>query len=245
VSCLEPTLSEVFVVFADLLAVMLGDEPDEETINFQVTYLSQLLASEATPSRETIRGMWAELFLIQQSSNPSLMVTAWHSQDTERNDFVFDSERIEVKSCGTRKRIHEFSLDQLSSVQGTDPLIASVQLETSGSGYSVADLVRLILDDPHLVSNHREKIVENVSSVLGASWLSINQDKFDLEFAKSRLRFYWASTLPQIALPLPQHVTAVKFRSELPDSLATVARFEPQQSQSIWQAIMLLFPRAA
>ena len=39
------------------------------------------------PRERTIRGLWAELFVILAASDPAMMIDAWHSQPSEHFDF--------------------------------------------------------------------------------------------------------------------------------------------------------------
>ena len=91
--------------------------------------LIELFRAMTTPSRKSVQGLWAELFLIAQSRQPTILVDAWHMLPEDRYDFAMDDQRIEVKSFSGSLRQHHFSLEQLQPPEGVKTLIASMLVE--------------------------------------------------------------------------------------------------------------------
>ena len=77
----------------------------------------------------TVNGLWSELFLIENSTNPKELINYWHNLPEEKFDFNAGKERIEVKSSSSFERKHIFSAEQLNPPSDTQVLIASVFLK--------------------------------------------------------------------------------------------------------------------
>jgi hypothetical protein len=207
-------LHDLFLRFAAPLLHDLPEHPTPADIHHVVSALVELFRAAATPGTKTVRGLWAELFLIAQADNPGVLVQAWHATPEDRYDFANGPKRIEVKSAGTRVRQHHFSLEQLTPPPGTRVVIASVFTERSAGGASIADLLDRITSmvDSAALQAQAQRITY---LALGNTWREAMTTRFDTELATASLRFVDAAAVPSITAPLPPGVTLLRFCSDL------------------------------
>jgi hypothetical protein len=207
-------IKQTFLKTCEFLLPHLGNNPNQENINEIINKLIELFRSLKEPARKSIQGLWAELFLIANSSNIERSVKAWHICPEETYDFNFKEFRIEVKSTQKRNRVHHFSFQQLSPPQNTKLYIASVQLDILANGVSVLDLIDNICDG--LADNFSliEKVKLIAYSTLGSSVSHISEIRFDYDLAKESLSFFDYMDVPKISL-IPKGVSEVRFCSDL------------------------------
>lgn len=211
----DPDTRHYFLRVSGTVLEAIGDEPSSDRVSGTVERLVELFRALTAPPRKSVVGFWGELFIIARSWEPVVMVRAWHARPEERFDFGLDSERLEVKATLGRLRRHHFSLEQLLPVPGTDVLIASVLLEPSISGPSVAHLIAEIRS---AVSNDANAVLHVdtvVALALGASWRLAMEQRFDAELAASGLTFFQPSSIPKPEGVIPPAVTEVRFASDL------------------------------
>ncbi len=193
----------------------LGARPTRQDVAHAVDKFVELFRAMANPPRKSIQGLWAELFLIARSSDPAMLITAWHLTPEDRFDFSHESQRIEVKSASGRRRHHHFALEQLHPPAGTSLLIASLFVERSAAGISVAELVDRIRTRVGSVPNHLMQLDRVVGLTLGDRWRSAFDEKFDLGSAEESLAFFEPSIVPSVNPDLPPGVSEVRFKSDL------------------------------
>jgi hypothetical protein len=178
-------------------------------------------ALNAAPKRET-QGLWGELLIIHEAKDPITLAAAWRCQSGDCYDFNKGPERIEVKTTSQGLRRHHFSLEQLYAPTGTRLLVASIVIQRSGAGLTVFDLLdsirKRIPDQPEL----HLRMTRQLHDTLGDSWQSARNIRFDYEAAVESLRYYEASQIPKILLPLPEGVFQVSFVADL-QSIVPVA----------------------
>ena len=192
----------------------LGETPSTEELREVLAGLIELFRLATRPSRGTIQGLWAELWLIAQAQDPEVLLTAWHAEPTDVYDFNSGSERIELKSSGQRTRRHHFSHRQLTPPAGTRVAIGSVFVESSGRGLTVAALVERIR---RRVADSRalRRLDHVVASTLGSDWRSGMGASFDRELASESLRFFEVEAVPSIPPGFPAEVSDVRYTSDL------------------------------
>ena len=166
------------------------------------------------PRAQTIRGLWAELFVILAASDPPLVIDAWHSNPAERFDFSRDDERLEVKSSSTRSRDHVFSFEQVYPPSGASVLIASVHVEDQTSGITLGDLWDRV-SDAAPSSDARLKIERVCVESLGEDLSVGRASAFDWDLAVESLAFYRAEDIPRPSPDCPSGVSQIQFRSDL------------------------------
>ena len=211
----NPDLFPHFLRIVAPLIGVLGPMPTPAAVRRAIAGLVELFQALSAPSRKTIQGLWAELLLIRLASNPQAMVAAWHGVSEERFDFAAGVQRIEVKSCSSRRREHHFSLEQLAPSRGAQIVVASVFAERTGGGLSLQDLfeqVRHLLAKDSSLLNRLDAVFY---SCLGSAWADGMSEAFDRELAVQSLSFYAAEAIPRPDNPAPQQVTDIRFRSDL------------------------------
>ena len=213
----DATLQNYFLKVMSTIVMSLGDQPTQSDVAHAMNQLIELFRAMAQSPRKSIQGLWAELFLISQARQLDILVDAWHKVVEDRYDFAMDDQRIEVKSFSGNVRQHHFSLEQLHPPEGVEAIVASVSVESSQAGVSIADLREKI--QIRLGSNldsllHVDKII---ALTLGDAWQQASDACFDERLAEESLAFYETSGIPSVNPNLPIGVSEVRFRSDLTD----------------------------
>ena len=211
----DTILQDYFLKVASTIVVSLDNQPTQSNVAHIVNRLIELFQAMASAPRKSVRGLWAELFLISKTSQPTILIDAWHTIPEDRYDFAMDNQRIEVKSFTGNIRLHHFSLEQLHPPEGVKVLVASVFVESSQAGESITDLREKI--QIHLGSNldsllHIDRVI---ALTLGNAWQQASNVRFDERLAEESLTFYETSKIPSVNPDLPVGVSEVRFRSDL------------------------------
>lgn len=216
ISCVEADqVTEMyFLKIVEVLFLMLGENPDAQSINQAIDQLVELFRALYRPSIKTAQGLWAELFLIAESQNPDALVDAWHIAPDDLYDFSNDNCRIEVKSTSGDVRRHRFSLAQLQPSPGINLVIASILVKRTGEGTTIQGLIediRARLASPGQAV-HLYKIA---TMTLGDKWHESALEAFDLSTAKHSLAFFKPDDIPAVDPNVPLGVSDVHFLSDL------------------------------
>ena len=107
-------LQEYFIKIVLVLLKNLSDKPLLKDLKTEIDKIINLFSKFTTPPIKTIQGLWAELLIIEQSKNPDYLITSWHNSPSDKYDFNDGGDKIEVKSTSKNRRIHTFSLEQLT-----------------------------------------------------------------------------------------------------------------------------------
>ena len=238
ITCLDANESviEMFLRVMVSIAEMLGPEPKQNSLIAVIEQVVRLFRSLSGQARKTIQGLWSELLIISESSDPHMLIQSWHATPAERWDFASGNQRIEVKSTTGVVRSHYFSLDQLSPPTSTSLVIASIFVERAGGGSSAEDLscqIRKML--PHYPESLL-KLDEVVVTSLGLSWQSTIEECFDLECALDSLRYFDAHVIPSIRCSLSPQISDVRFRADLSECV-TVECDELRKRGGIFSAL--------
>ncbi len=225
----DSILQSYFLRVASTIIISLSDRPTQTDVSHAVNQLIELFrAMEDTPLK-SVQGLWAEMYLISQASQPDILVDAWHKVPEDRYDFAFDNQRIEVKSYFGDYRQHHFSLEQLHPPEGVIALVASVRVESSQAGYSIADLRGIMqnrLGSNLDVISHIDRVI---ARTLGNVWHQASEVRFDERLAAESLAFYETYSIPSVNPNLPLGVSQVRFRSDLTE-------IEPAENSLIHEA---------
>lgn len=218
---IDRVLHEYFIRAVTPIVLKLPVLPSQADVTQAINSLVELFRLLTMPPRKTIQGLWAELFVITQASDPSKLIQSWHTVPEDRYDFCAGRQRVEVKSATGRFRCHHFSLEQLRPPLGTTVLIASLFVEHATGGDTVFDLVERVrlrvYDDPQLLA-HLDQVV---GATLGSGWRQATEIRFDRELATDSLRFFEATAIPCITPQPPPEITEVRFKSDLSRTPAT------------------------
>lgn len=212
-------VKDVFLNTCQILIKALDQNPTNKKIKQIVDKFIELFKAIKEPPKKSIQGLWSELFLIEQSKYPEKIILGWHSIPEEKFDFSFDKLRIEVKSSSTESRIHHFNLSQLSPINNTEIIIASILVNTSVSGLSIINLMKNINNKLEYFPKQKEKLNLLVYSTLGTDIEKVNNIKFDYDLAKESLQFYKSEDIPKIeGTNIPKEISNVRFTSNLINS---------------------------
>jgi hypothetical protein len=214
-STVDPTLFPHFLRILSPIITTLGAAPTAAAVRRAISGLVDLFQALTTPAKKSVQGLWAELLVIRNASDPVALVAAWHGLPVEHVDFLGGPQRIEVKSSSNRRRLHHFSLPQLTPPTNTRLVVASLFVESVGGGVSLgrlSDEIRTILtSDPALLTQFDAIFY----ATLGASWSDAMEECFDLELATESLQFFDASYVPKPTGPIPPTVNDIRFTSDM------------------------------
>jgi len=210
----DDTLRDRFFDATETILRSLGENPTVEELRRVVAGLIELFRLANQPPQGTIQGLWAELWLMARAREPGLLLDAWHMEPTDAYDFNCGLERLEVKSTGVRVRRHHFSHRQLTPPAGSEAIVASVFVESSGRGPTIASLleqIRSCVNKPRALM----RLEHVVASTLGSDWRSGIELSFDSELASASLEFYQVEDVPAIRSDIPSGVSELRYVSDL------------------------------
>jgi len=208
-------LQRYFLGIAETLIKSLSAKPTQQEVLQIFKNFVEIFRTLSDIPTKTLQGLWAELFVIATSKEPSKLLNYWHVNPEEKFDFNADREKLEVKSSSTLERIHTFSSEQLNPPLDTQVLIASLFVKQSTHGQSISQLVSSIqqkVGDNSLI----EKLFTIVSKTLGNTVEQSIKIKFDFHIAKNSLRFYRYQDIQKIEkINIPNKVSEVRYKSDL------------------------------
>jgi len=201
--------SEVRWLFLDVLDQALGTlgpTPPESNIDYWVDHARRLFAELESPPRE-LRGLWGELFVMCEFSDPEPLIRRWHDDPDDRFEFLHGNYALAIKTYG-QERVHRFTLTQLRPPASIEVIIASVPVQSDPQGQSVLDLAREL--DERLVDQHVRTRLREIVFHMGGSALASANARFDRETARQGYCFMRAQSIPAIAEKLSPSILAVQ-----------------------------------
>lgn len=214
--CNDRNLQEYFLRISESLVKTVGQNPSQQQVIDSLKKFVEIFKTLTDSPINTVNGLWAELFLIENSTNPRELINYWHNIPEEKFDFNAGTERIEVKSCSNFERKHIFSSEQLNPPSDTQVLIASIFLKQLNSGNSIQFLIDRISEKIDYDFSTVEKLNTIVFRTLGSSLEHSIGVKFDYDIAKQSLRFYRHQDIDKIEkIHIPNNVSEVKYKSDL------------------------------
>ena len=164
-------------------------------------------------SKEAVKGLWAELFVIERSKNPLYLLKSWHVSTDDKYDFNDGTDKIEVKATSNDERMHHFAIEQLHPNTDSQLLVASLIVVNSGLGTGIFDLVDSIssrVTDTDALLKLNEEVLQTIGSHIDEA----KELKYDYTLAKDNLKFYNYKDIPAIAMQdVPMGVSSVHFAS--------------------------------
>lgn len=191
--------------------------PKVTVLKEEISKVIEIFTRQNVFSKEIVRGLWAELLVIERSKNPEYLIRAWHEEPEDRYDFNDSIDKIEVKSTSGDSRIHLFSLEQLNPNDSASLIIASVLVNATGIGKTIFDIIDML--SSRISDTECEiKLMEIVLKTIGPHVEECANMHFDYNFASDTLKFYDSKIIPAIRKEdVPSAVSAVHFRSDLTD----------------------------
>jgi len=211
----DDELAQYFLHTVEPVLKLLGSTPTFKEISSAISHLVELFRALTQPPIKSVIGLWAELFVIQNSKNTLALLQAWHATPEEKYDFSSGSQRIEVKSTSRRERVHHFSLEQLTPPSGCRVVVASLFVERNGGGISLREIIEEMRKDLTTEPDLQERLDRVVALTLGNALRQGYAARFDRELAQESLSFFDSVEIPKIQEPLPLNITDVHFKSNL------------------------------
>lgn len=214
--CIDPNLQEYFLRISESLVKSIGQNPTQQEVVDSMKKFIEVFKTLTESPTNTVNGLWAELFVIENAADPKILLNYWHNVPEEKFDFNAGLERIEVKSSSNFERKHIFSSEQLNPPHDSRVLIASVFLKQHNSGHNIQQLLDSISEKLDSDIDAIDKLTSIVFRTLGNSLEHSIAVKFDYEIAKQSLKFYDTSNIEKIEqVNIPTNVSEVKFKSDL------------------------------
>jgi hypothetical protein len=214
--CSDRNLQEYFLRISETLVSTIGQKPTQQQVINSLKKFVEVFKTLTDSPTNTINGLWAELFLIENSSNPKSAINYWHNLPEEKFDFNAGLERIEVKSSSNFERKHIFSAEQLNPPSDTQVLIASIFLKQHNSGMNIQQLLESISKKVNYDFETADKLNSIVFRTLGSSLEHSIGIKFDYAIALQSLQFYRHKDIDKIEeIHIGNNVSEVKYKSDL------------------------------
>lgn len=214
--CSDRNLQEYFLRISETLVSTIGQKPTQQQVIDSLKKFVEVFKTLTDSPTNTINGLWAELFLIENSSNPKSVINYWHNLPEEKFDFNAGLERIEVKSSSNFERKHIFSAEQLNPPSDSQVLIASVFLKQHNSGMNIQQLLESISKKVNYDFETADKLNSIVFRTLGSSLEHSIGIKFDYVIALQSLQFYRHQDIDKIEeIHIGNNVSEVKYKSDL------------------------------
>ena len=204
-----------FLRIAEILIKSLSETPTQQEVFETFKSFVEIFRSLSEIPTKTVHGLWAELFIIEVSKEPNVLLNYWHCIPEEKFDFNADTEKLEIKSSSTLERIHTFASEQLNPPTDKQVIIGSLFVKQSTHGQSIADIANSIQEK---ITNNdlAEKMFTIISKTLGNTLEQSIKIKFDYDLAKSSLRFYQHQDIHKIEkIYIPNKVSEVRYKSDL------------------------------
>lgn len=219
----KPEIQNYFLDIIHLSIQRISEVPSISEILIELNSLIILFSDFSKTPKKTIQGVWAEMIVIENSKNVDYLVQSWHSSIFSKFDFNDGFDKIEVKSTIKDKRIHRFSMLQLSKNFSSNLLIASIMTSEVGIGSNVFDIRDIIftkLKDKNLIF----KVDEILSKTLGSNLEKSTDCFFDYHAAIDSLKFYESESIPNIDFRISPEITNISFDCDLSEisSLKTI-----------------------
>ena len=204
-----------FIDVTSLILQRMNKRPSHKEVTSELTKLIELFKVFSKPSRKTIQGLWAELFIIERAKDPIYMLQSWHVSPEDKYDFNDGNDKVEVKCTANSQRKHRFSYEQLTPNSKSQLLIASVITTRSGKGKNIFDLKDSILKK---IQDIKLKLAlnEGIASTLGADFDKAFEYYFDYQMAIDNLSFFDVKEIPNIPSDvIPIELSNIKFDCDL------------------------------
>ncbi len=212
----DRNLQEYFLRISETLVKTLSNKPTQQQVIESLNKFAEVFRALTDTPTNTVHGLWTELFLIDNSTNPKTLLNYWHNVPEEKFDFNSGEEKIEVKSNSNFERIHTFSSEQLNPSTRTQVLIASIFVRQNNSGQSIQQLVNSIATKVQNDIDLTDKLNNIVCKTLANSLEQSINIKFDYNLAKSSLRYYRHQDIPKVEkIHIPNKVSEVRYKSDL------------------------------
>jgi hypothetical protein len=228
---LKENFDSLIPYFLDMLLVVvksLSSTPETEKVKEEIDSVRLMFSSLIIEKNGDIQGLWAELLVIEQASNPDFLISAWHLSKSDLIDFNDGEDKIEVKSTRSNDRIHTFSYHQLTPNKRSRFIIVSILVVKTGQGSTIFDLIESI---KRRIRNQKLIVTlgNMVSVTLGTAIKKAKDVYFDYNSAVDSIACFDIKDIPNISSQkIPIEISNVHFDC----NLSKTKRFMPRASKS-------------
>jgi len=222
-------ISNIFFEQIHNLSSLIKETDTDKQVGQKLDNLIEIFKSFNKKSLKTIRGLWAELFIIYSSSDPNNLIKCWHQDKSDRYDFSSDFINLEIKSRSKLNIVEaHFSINQAYPPKGTQKvLICSVYVNSNSSGMSVLDLKEAITNK--IKSKQiKDKLDINFYKILGTNIdnSEINMT-YDNNTASANCLLFDLDKIPKVPQKMPLEILDVSFKVDLTNvEQANLAKFK-------------------
>jgi hypothetical protein len=207
-------LKELFLKLLENIILEIPNKISQKDITDLTRDIFDLFEKISKPSRETLVGLWGELFVINSSKNTDVLIQAWHPEITDKFDFFSQNQALEIKTTTSNDRIHNFSYEQLN-VGNEKLVICSIMLRQNRDGKSLEDLKNEIssrIKNKNLKNQFELIYYQTIGEI---SEEDINEYKFDNLYAEENIRYFDVMDVPRLKEKPMAGVKKIKFQSDL------------------------------
>ena len=208
-------MSDYFLSSINPLIKNLGPQPTTLSIKTELDKLVSLFKNLNNRPKNTVQGLWSEVFFIEQSKDVEYTINSWHISKKDRYDFNDGHDKVEIKSTSSNKRTHRFNQTQLTRVKGVSVFVGSVFVLETDKGKTINNLIKTIKTKTKN-QNLIYKLNLIISETLGRDIERIYDTAYDYSFAASTKAFYNINDIPNISKEnIPNEITNIKFDCDL------------------------------
>ena len=212
----EEEFQKYFLDVMYMILKKLPSHPENLVLDAEIKKIITLFTNAKKPSKEAIRGLFAELLVIDASRDPYYLLRSWHVAANDPFDFNDGKDKIEVKSSTKEGRSHKFALRQLLPPPEAKLVVASIFVLQSGFGmnvYELMDRISLrIQDDLELLLYLREM----VTATVGKYFNEVSEYRFDYGVSMDSYALYNSKDIPCIPVEqIPNEITNVHFTVDM------------------------------
>ena len=206
-------LKEVFLKLLENIVLETPNQPSQNDISEKTRDIFDLFEKISKPSRESLIGLWGELFVINSSKDIENLVKAWHPENNDIFDFYDHNEALEIKTTTTNNRVHNFSFEQLN-IKNEKLIVGSILLRYSRSGKSLENLRSEIYKSLKNKDLKQKLDLIYHATVGDISNEDLNEFKYDYFYASENIKYYKLINIPRL-VEKPMHgVNKIKFQSD-------------------------------
>ena len=191
--------------------------------------ISQLFSYRKKKGRQSMMGLWSELFILNRVQNTEVWVEKWHEYPRSTFDYTFSNIGVDAKSFSTNQREHYFKIEQLNNQSVEQCLVLSMALSEDELGKNIIELFDEIKN-----KINSKILIDKISKQVfkGAGDKIDDAKRYNTNIAEKSLCILKSEDIPKIeTINVPEGVTDVKFKSDC--SSVTTIDFDSENQKKI------------
>lgn len=209
-------LSRAAEIFIDAIVSSALETDNMMEVSELVSEFIELFSKKTTLTMEEVVGFFGEMLVVEMCNATDSVLESWHSNPNDRYDFALGSDRLEVKTTMSPRRVHRFSSTQLPAPKGVSVDFASIITQQVPYGSSIFDLYGIVRAKTELTGRRRLDLL--FSRFASRDEATCEELMFDLNMARESLKIFNAEDVPR-PLMTPRVISA-KWQSDLTDTPA-------------------------